>query len=746
MTRRIGSQAESDDREVEDGRGNVLSTTEERDRGYTVYLIVIAVLGWSLASYDSNILTLTMPDIASEFRLSSGILGVLGFIVYGAEFILALFVGWGMDRRGRKWMWMFCLLLAALFTGLTFFVQSFWQLAVVRALASGFAQAELAVSITLVNEQVPSRRRGLLYSIVQGGWPIGVFLVSGLYLLVGGWGWRTVYLFGVIPLILVAVGRLWIKESERFLHLRAMRRSGGSRGPADGRPAPGRTPDGGRGTAAGIGPATVRHTRSGPDDTDPADDHLAVLCHLLRRHERVHHLLADHGQGLDSVPGRHPAVGLRRHRLLLLPAGRAARRAFRPAERPGHLRNPGRPAEPRAVPGGQPRLGRRGVLPRLPGDQRDLVRRRVRLSGRVLPDPGPSTRHRLDGCNVRRRVDARQSVVDRSQRSLDADRRVVGDRGRGGYCAGGGDLLPAQYPTGTGTGADRYVTRHPESPHEPPRSSPVTGSQPTRHPSPGGLFMAQPTEFPDQRTAVITGGASERGIGKATARRLAAAGWSVAIMDVSVTDAERTAEEISSRYDVRAVGVGADVADPESVDAAFGIIERELPPVVGLANVAGISSPTPFMETTVAEWDRVMAINLRGAFVVTQRALHGMIDRRLGRIVSISSISAQRGGGTYSKVAYSASKAGLLGFTRAVAREVGEYGVTVNAVAPGPIDTDIMGGTLTDDRKAEMSAGGMLGRVGTPDEVAALIAFLLGPDAGYITAATYDINGGIQIS
>lgn len=200
-----------------------LSTTEERDRRYTIYLIVVAVLGWSLASYDSNILTLTMPDIASEFRLTSGVLGVLGFIVYGAEFILALFVGWGMDRRGRKWMWMFCLLVAALFTGLTFFVQTFWQLAVVRALASGFAQAELAVSITLVNEQVPSRRRGLLYSIVQGGWPIGVFLASGLYLLVGGLGWRTVYLFGVIPLIIVAIGRFRIKESERFLHLKAMR-------------------------------------------------------------------------------------------------------------------------------------------------------------------------------------------------------------------------------------------------------------------------------------------------------------------------------------------------------------------------------------------------------------------------------------------------------------------------------------------------------------------------------------------
>ena len=258
--------------------------------------------------------------------------------------------------------------------------------------------------------------------------------------------------------------------------------------------------------------------------------------------------------------------------------------------------------------------------------------------------------------------------------------------------------------------------------------------------------MTEPREFPTERTAVITGGASERGIGKATARRLAAAGWSIAIVDVAVTDAERTAEEISARFDVRAVGVGADVADPESVGDAFATIERDLPPVVGLANIAGIGSPTPFMDTTVEEWDRVLAINLRGAFIVTQRALRGMIERRLGRIVSISSISAQRGGGTYSKVAYSASKAGLLGFTRAVAREVGEFGITVNAVAPGPIDTDIMGGALTEDRKKSMSAGGMLGRVGTPDEVAALISYLLGPDAGFITAATYDINGGIQVS
>ena len=109
-----------------------------------------------------------------------------------------------------------------------------------------------------------------------------------------------------------------------------------------------------------------------------------------------------------------------------------------------------------------------------------------------------------------------------------------------------------------------------------------------------------------------------------------------------------------------------------------------MPPIVALANLAGISSPTTFMETTVEEWDKVFAINMRGTFIVSQRVLKGMIERKLGRIVSISSISAQRGGGTYSKVAYSASKAGIIGFTRALAREVGEFGVTVNAIAPRP--------------------------------------------------------------
>jgi 2-hydroxycyclohexanecarboxyl-CoA dehydrogenase len=258
--------------------------------------------------------------------------------------------------------------------------------------------------------------------------------------------------------------------------------------------------------------------------------------------------------------------------------------------------------------------------------------------------------------------------------------------------------------------------------------------------------MSSTTPFPAERTVVLTGAASARGIGRAAADRMASEGWSIAILDINAEDAKAAAAEIGSSRAVKAIGVGADVSDEASVDRAITEIEESLPPIVALANLAGISSPTPFMETTVAEWDKVFAINMRGTFVVSQRVLKGMIERKLGRIVSISSISAQRGGGTFSKVAYSAAKAAIIGFTRGLAREMGVHNISVNAIAPGPIDTDIMGGTLTDERKAEMSAGTMLGRVGQPDEVAALIAFLLSEDAGYITAATYDINGGLQVS
>ena len=192
---------------------------------YTIGLVVVALAGWALSSYDLNLLVLALPDIAKDLQLSESRVGLLGFIVYLAQFTITLFVGYGMDQLGRKRVWMLCLSLAAIFTGLTFFVQNYWQLAVVRALASGMAFSELAVSITIVNEQVPARQRGLLYSIVQGGWPLGVFLASGVYLAFGGFGWRFVFLLGVIPIVMVMVGRLFIKESERFDHIQELKRA-----------------------------------------------------------------------------------------------------------------------------------------------------------------------------------------------------------------------------------------------------------------------------------------------------------------------------------------------------------------------------------------------------------------------------------------------------------------------------------------------------------------------------------------
>ena len=252
--------------------------------------------------------------------------------------------------------------------------------------------------------------------------------------------------------------------------------------------------------------------------------------------------------------------------------------------------------------------------------------------------------------------------------------------------------------------------------------------------------------FPAERTVVITGAASARGIGRATADRLARDGWSIAILDLDEEGAKRTAAKIAGDRSVTALGVGADVADEGSVEAAIAQVQAALPPIIGLANVAGVSSAIDFLDLTPAEWDRVFDVNMRGVFLVTRRVVPAMLAAGVGRIVSVSSVSAQRGGGTYSKVPYSASKAAIIGFTRALAREMGPHGITVNCVAPGPIDTDIMGGTLSEERKAELGAANMVGRVGTVEEVAALMAFLLGEDAGHITAATYDINGGLQVS
>jgi 2-hydroxycyclohexanecarboxyl-CoA dehydrogenase len=202
---------------------------------------------------------------------------------------------------------------------------------------------------------------------------------------------------------------------------------------------------------------------------------------------------------------------------------------------------------------------------------------------------------------------------------------------------------------------------------------------------------------------------------------------------------------VADRNRVQAVGVGCDITDEASVDNALTVLDGALPPVGALVNNAGITSPTPFLEVSGEEWDRIFAVNVRGAFNVTRSLAPGMAERGFGRIVFLSSVSAERGGGVFGGVAYSAAKAAELGFTRALARELGPHGITVNAVAPGLIDTDITGGALEGERKTQLVAGIPVGRNGRVADVADLITYLCREETGYVTGATYDVNGGSHI-
>jgi NAD(P)-dependent dehydrogenase (short-subunit alcohol dehydrogenase family) len=249
----------------------------------------------------------------------------------------------------------------------------------------------------------------------------------------------------------------------------------------------------------------------------------------------------------------------------------------------------------------------------------------------------------------------------------------------------------------------------------------------------------------EDRTAVVTGAASRRGIGRATAHALAAAGWNVAVLDLDEAGAKETADEVAGRQGVRAVGLACDITDEESVISAVDVLTAIAPPVGALVNNAGITSPTRFLDVEGAEWDRIFAVNVRGAYNVTRRLVPGMVERGFGRVVFLSSVSAERGGGVFGGVAYSAAKAAQLGFARALAREVGSRGVTVNSVAPGLIDTDITGDALDGERRAALVAGIPVGRNGQVTDVADLITYLCREESGYITGATYDVNGGSHI-
>ncbi|HEY2603811.1 MAG TPA: 3-oxoacyl-ACP reductase FabG [Thermoleophilaceae bacterium] len=236
--------------------------------------------------------------------------------------------------------------------------------------------------------------------------------------------------------------------------------------------------------------------------------------------------------------------------------------------------------------------------------------------------------------------------------------------------------------------------------------------------------------------ALVTG--ASRGIGAAIARTLAAEGWPVGVN--YRTDEEGAAAVVAQIESAggQALSVGGDVADPEQIDSVFGELERRFGPVLVLVNNAGVRADGLSMQLEDDEWDHVLATNLSGTFRATRRALKGMMRARHGRVINIASIV---GGvrGNAGQANYAASKAGVVGFTRTVAAEVARRGVTVNAVAPGLVETELSEGT---DQQRFIDAVPAR-RLGTPDEIAACVRFLASDDAGYVTGTTLTVDGGL---
>ena len=241
------------------------------------------------------------------------------------------------------------------------------------------------------------------------------------------------------------------------------------------------------------------------------------------------------------------------------------------------------------------------------------------------------------------------------------------------------------------------------------------------------------------RVAVVTGGGS--GMGRAICRRLAAAGHAVAVLDVDGDATERVAKEVEADGG-RAIPVAVDVSDRAAVDAAMDEARGAFGPVGILVTSAGIEGFVSFLDISVEAWERMLAVNLTGTFHCVQSVVPDMIGAGWGRIVTISSSSAQSG--TRRMAHYVASKGGVIAFTKALALDLASKGITVNTIPPGAIDTPMMRRPVESGAMASMDqvvARAPLGRLGTPEDIAAACAFLCSEEAGYITGQQINVNG-----
>ncbi len=243
------------------------------------------------------------------------------------------------------------------------------------------------------------------------------------------------------------------------------------------------------------------------------------------------------------------------------------------------------------------------------------------------------------------------------------------------------------------------------------------------------------------KTAAISGAASVRGIGLATARLFAAQGARVAILDID----EEAAREAASALGPQHLGLRCDVADKASCQMAADRVIEAFGQIDILVNNAGVTQPVKTLDIDEASWNRIQDINCKGVLFLSQVFIPHMQARRQGSIACMSSVSAQRGGGIFGGPHYSSAKAGVLGLAKAMAREFGPDGIRVNCVTPGLIETDITGGKLTPEMRADIIKGIPLGRLGKAADVAGIYLFLASDLSAYVTGAVIDVNGGMLI-